>query len=171
MKQIIFTIAFLLTSIYGYAEGTESAFDQNRRLIGGVFEQYRATEDVKVIEIGAAMIRMLATNQFEQGNDEVARLLRSISSIDILVAEGGDSQLREELFSLPKRCREYELITAIDNGGGVVSRFYIASHSPKCEFLMLVDKGDNLIMLTIVGEFSVADISTLSALSGAISNQ
>ncbi len=169
MRTIILTISLLFLSIGASAQEGTTNFEKNNQIINDFFGKYENLESTTRIEIGSAMIKLMAISLFEQNDDSSAKLLRSIKSIDILVEESyKSSTIGEAAFSLPTKCLDFEMISKI-NSGGEISHFYFAEHgdTPVCEFLMLVQQSDQNVVLYITGEFSVSDVSALSSLGRA----
>ncbi|MFI3261600.1 MAG: DUF4252 domain-containing protein [Rikenellaceae bacterium] len=171
MKRILSIFCFFIFSVVGFAQ-EKTIFENNKMIMSEFVDSYRNYKDVKIVEVGSAMTEMLAAKLIESGNESNARLLRSIESITIIADGGIDSQLQEGMFNLPKKCVNYKLISSI-NDKGKSSAFYFATHAgiKKCEFLMLVKSDEKNILLYIVGEFSIKDISALSELSEGMSTK
>ncbi len=171
MRHIILIVALTTIALSASAQQMSDEqidrFEHNQEVVGGYIDELRNQDDITVVEIGKMMTKVLAIKLFEQGDDDSAKLLRSIDSIEIVVDSGskGD-KLSKGIFSLPDECQGFELISSVDTNGELI-RFYFADHSQskKCEFLMLVRSQQEAIMLYITGEFSIADISSLSSLS------
>ncbi|MFR9495689.1 MAG: DUF4252 domain-containing protein [Rikenellaceae bacterium] len=131
------------------------------------------SNNITIIEIGSTMTKMMAVRLFEAGSDESAQLMRSIESIEIVAENSpGKSHITGEMFALPDKCQNYELITSIEKSGGI-TKFYFASHprSKNREFLMLMRSSEQRIVLYITGSFSISDISALSSLGSEINMQ
>lgn len=99
-------------------------------------------------------------------------LLSSIKSMNIMVErQEGKGILYDDILELPKLCDGFDLITSI-NQSGEISNFYFATHNDTkdkiCEFLMLVRQKDQRVILYITGNFSVSDISSLSAIGDCL---
>ncbi|MFI3279166.1 MAG: DUF4252 domain-containing protein [Rikenellaceae bacterium] len=169
MKRILLIICMALFSNSILAQ---NSFKENNATIEAFFEKYRDTKNITTIEIGPAMVKILAAGMVISGEDdkEAMDLLRSIKSIDIMVEnQEGMSHITGEMFELAKLCKGFELISSISQEGEVC-RFYFASHddSDICEFLMLVRQADQRVLMYITGGFSVSDISALGAMGGNI---
>ncbi len=175
MKQLFLTISLILLSLSSYAQEdkeTLSKVAHNRQTIEQFKDKHRDTERVTIIEIGSTMTKMMAIKLFEAGNDESAKLMRSIESIDIVAENSpGKSHINDDMFTLPEECKGYELITSI-NRDGELTKFYFAEHprSKQRELLMLMRNFEQRVMLYITGSFSVSDISALSTLSQGINS-
>lgn len=146
----------------------QNSFKENNATIEAFFEKYRDTQNITTIEIGPAMVKILAAGLVVSGESdkETMDLLTSIKSIDIMVeSQEGKSHITGEMFALPMLCKGFELISSISQEGEVC-RFYFASHddSDICEFLMLVRQFDQRVLMYITGGFSVSDISALGAM-------
>ncbi len=156
-----------LTAQTALGQGQEpqaTSLEKNQQIIGEFIDSVRDKPNITTIEIGKTMTKMLAVKLFENGDDESAKLLRSIDTINILVeASEGDSL--SAMFSLPIECEHFDLISSISKEGEL-THFYFADHpkSETCEFLMLVRTPSERIVLYITGQFSISDISALSSL-------
>ncbi|MFR9503307.1 MAG: DUF4252 domain-containing protein [Rikenellaceae bacterium] len=169
MKRILLTISFSLIALCSIAQ-ERSDFDSNKETISHFFKRYSDMKYITTIEIGPAMTKAMAVKLFEAGDDENAKILRSINSINILVETSeGKSHIKEAMFNLPKECSAYELITSTEKNDEI-SHFYFAEHpnGESCEFLMLMRKFDKRVVLYITGDFSITDISALSNLGQGI---
>lgn len=166
MKRILSIFCLSIFSYLGFAQES-NLFEDNKAIIREFVANYHNDKDVKIIEIGSAMTSMLSEKLMENDNYSSAKLLRSIESITIVVDKNiCDQQLESSMFDLPNRCKGYKLISSLNEDGNY-SGFYFASHEQikKCEFLMVVKKDNRDLLLYIIGEFSVKDISALSELS------
>ncbi len=169
MRRILFILLFAILAHTATAQQS-AGIEHNRSVIESFIDQNRNREQITIVEIGKTMTMLLATKLFEEGDDQSAKLLRSIRSIDIMVdSNKGESAIEAELFSLPDACQQVELISSISQDGELL-RFYFAEHaeSEDCEFLMLARTRNDRIMLYITGKFSISDISNLSSLSESI---
>ncbi len=172
MKRILLIICLSLLSSTLWAQ---DSFKSNNDKINTFFDTYRDCQDVTIIEIGSSMTNMLASvlqlSSDVDGDD--VELLGSIKSMNIMVErQTGKGILYDDILELPKLCDGFDLITSI-NQSGEISNFYFATHDDDtkdkiCEFLMLVRQKNQRVILYITGNFSVSDISSLSAIGDSL---
>ncbi|MFR9551116.1 MAG: DUF4252 domain-containing protein [Rikenellaceae bacterium] len=171
MKRILLIICLSLFSSTLWAQ---DSFKSNNDKINTFFDTYRDCQDITIIEIGSSMTNMLASvlqlSSDTDGDD--VELLSSIKSMNIMVErQEGKGILYDDILELPKLCDGFDLITSI-NQSGEISNFYFVTHNDTkdkiCEFLMLVRQKDQRVILYITGNFSVSDISSLSAIGDCL---
>jgi hypothetical protein len=125
-----------------------------------VYEEYAGKNGYESYIYGKRMKSMMQEN----ASNDVKKLLAGIDMIRIITAAGDDGTLRSDVLEIVNE--DYELISRMDEDG-TSSRFYLYDtgiKQDKMSFVMVNSTSDSCVILEVVGQFDVKDISKLSVI-------
>jgi len=119
------------------------------------FKDYSGVVGYKTVFLGQKMLEMSA------GSDNP--VVKNIDMIRILTSETNDPVMIGKIRAIADK--KYELISATDNSGDVTSFFLSEKKHGKKSFLMIAIRDDKNIVMEIIGDYKVEDISRLTDLA------
>jgi len=147
MKKVLSILILLGVSILSLAQvGDTDSF----------FKEYSGAVGYKTVYLGQKMLEMSSG----AGNPVV----KDIDMIRILTSETDDSVMIGKIRAIADG--RYELISATDNSGDVTSFYLSEKRRGKKSFLMIAIRDGRDIVMEIIGDYKVEDISRLSQLAG-----
>ncbi len=161
MKKIIL-IALLFSSIAARAQSSDGIIKEQFDVL---FEKYLSQEGIVAVEISELMAQELAERLVKEGDDEAAELMRSIKTISMIVNKNSQPQFWNKLLEFKEAAlSNIELINVFSDEDRE-SHFYFKRPNrkePVAEFVMLSKSPEKQIILYVIGDFSVSEISKLS---------
>lgn len=125
-----------------------------------LFAAYSGREGYKTVVMGRKMIAMMQKECGEKTN-----VIENIRQISILSTEHSDSLLLNAAIQLATQ--DYELIS-MTNENAEMTGFYInEAVSDEKRFLMIAHREDEEVIMEIIGDFKITDISKLSKLGSS----
>jgi len=147
MKKVLSILILLSISFLSLAQVEDT---------NSFFKEYSGVVGYKTVYLGQKMLAM------SSGEDNP--VVKDIDMIRILTSESNDSVMIEKISAIAYE--RYELISATDNSGEVTSFFLSEKKRGKKSFLMIAIRKDRDIVMEIIGDFKVEDISHLTNLAG-----
>ncbi len=152
MKRLIILIIMLLPMM---AHAQSDAFKR-------YLEKHRGQPEFTTIEIPG---QMLGTITIMDNKNSSAEMLANTEMLTMIICEEcSDAQVKEADEMIKQG--DYKLITAISNGSNNVKIFAITGKGKaKNEFLMMINDGKDLVMISITGDLDLKDVSGMSNIS------
>ncbi len=161
MRYLFFISLFFITCFVSAQSSNEVKNEQYDKL----FDKYITQEGITAIEISALMAQELSERLAAQGDKEAAKLMRTIKVISMITDKSNNPQFWTDLNHYAEEALlEFELINVFSDDDRQ-SHFYFKQHekcTPTSEFVMISKSANEQIILYVVGDFSVSEISKLS---------
>lgn len=123
-----------------------------------LFSAYSGREGYKTVVMGKKMIAMMQKESGVKSN-----VIENIRQISILSTEHSDSLLLNSAKQLATQ--DYELISMTNEDCEMTSFYINEDVDDEKRFLMIAHREDEEVIMEIIGDFRITDISKLSKLS------
>lgn len=129
-----------------------------------LFTRYSGRKGFTNISYGSEMLSMMAAKTSDR---DISDLIGSIRLIRVLIADdsisaGGIISLTKDVTSIAKT---YTLVSTVKEDGKDIRFFFTSAKGGDAELVMVSTTAGKVSVLDILGDFSVKDISRLSAIS------
>ncbi|MBP3332136.1 MAG: DUF4252 domain-containing protein [Tidjanibacter sp.] len=147
MKRFILTLLILLPVM---ANAQSDSFKK-------YLNRHNGKSGFTTIEIPGQMLSLM------QGeNAESADVFKRTERLTLIICESYDSEKREEADEMIRQ-GGYQLMTAINNEGNEVRIYAILKkNNSSNEFLMQVTSEDDMVLISILGDIDLKDVSNFS---------
>jgi hypothetical protein len=146
MKRLLFILTLIVIPL-GLSAQTS---------LDDIYEDYAGKKGYQSVIYGKKMITMMKEN----ASSDVRRLLNGISMIRIISHSGSETALYDDVKDIVRK--EYDLISRIDEEGNSSLFYLYEDNDEDMSFVMISSGEESKVVLEIIGQFDVKDISKLS---------
>lgn len=129
-------------------------------ILDGIFDDYAGKKEYQSVIYGKTMLSMMK----DGASSDVKDLLNGIKMIRIISYKGTDDVLCNQVLAAIQK--DYRMISRI-SGDGRISSFYLFEPEKRkndMSFVMTVLGSEESVVMEIIGNFDVKDISKLSVM-------
>jgi hypothetical protein len=146
MKRLLFILTLIVIPL-GLSAQTS---------LDDIYDDYAGKKGYQSVIYGKKMITMMKEN----ASSDVRRLLNGISMIRIISHSGSETALYDDVNDIVRK--EYDLISRIDEEGNSSLFYLYEDNDEDMSFVMISSGEESKVVLEIIGQFDVKDISKLS---------
>ncbi|MEN8138641.1 MAG: DUF4252 domain-containing protein [Bacteroidota bacterium] len=153
MRNIVYIVAIMSMPLLGLAQNSVE-----------IFNKYKGKEDITTVSVSKYMFSLFSDVETDDpDSQEFLDLVQTLEGMKILTTE--DAVMAQDIIKSVKKHMDKndfkELMTVEENGKDVV--FKIREEGKKVsELIMLVNEGDEVVFMSIVGNIDLKKISKLS---------
>ncbi len=129
-----------------------------------LFEKYSGREGYTTIDLSADMLQLFYHFADKNQDPEISQLLNDIKGISIVVSDKVNEEFSEDVEKMIEKYPGLKAITSINEGGQVTRIFVAEKDRITTDFLMVSYGRQNNVVINIVGNVDVKQISRLSDL-------
>jgi aromatic ring hydroxylase len=127
-----------------------------------LFDKYSGRDGYTTVGISADMLKMVYSFSGEESDHEMTKLINDIKGISIVVTERMNDEFIDDIEKMIDKYVGLKTVTSINEGGQVTRIFIVEKDTITSEFLMVSYGKQSNVVINIVGNVDVKQISRLS---------
>ncbi|MGI5834485.1 MAG: DUF4252 domain-containing protein [Bacteroidales bacterium] len=127
-----------------------------------LFDKYSGRDGYTTVGISADMLKMVYSFSGEESDPEMTKLINDIKGISIVVTERMNDEFIDDIEKMIDKYVGLKTVTSINEGGQVTRIFIVEKDTITSEFLMVSYGKQSNVVINIVGNVDVKQISRLS---------